>query len=219
LAYEVFGKNSKKMQGGDKALKTGDKAKEASGEKAKKATPDNDGMDGKGITASDYKAKTDPKASETKPPEKIYTHSLNSTWYKSLIAIPAYFKNTIIGVNETEQCNSFLGRYSKFNYTCDPTDRYYVFYINMTISNEIAQDLQQRYSINEIIDFRVMSYSQAFERLYKDGFFTEKLQDIKMDFITYDRFYDLHGLTKIDIKRNEFGEIYHNVRTDSIRLN
>lgn len=55
--------------------------------------------------------------------------------------------------------------------------------------------------------------------MFKDGFFTEKLQDIKIDFITYDRFYDLHGITLIDIKRNEFGEIYHNVRTNSIRLN
>ena len=91
---------------------------------------------------------------------EIAQHSVASTWYKSLIAIPAYFKNAVIGKNETEQCEAFLGRSSGYNYNnCDPVDRYYVFYINMTISDEIAQDLQQRYSINEKIDFRVMSYS------------------------------------------------------------
>lgn len=93
---------------------------------------------------------------------EIAKHSVKSTWYKSLIAIPAYFKNAVLSANDTVQCEAFLGRSSGYNYdNCDPvsTDGYYVFYINMTISDEIAQDLQQRYSINEKIDFRVMSYS------------------------------------------------------------
>ena len=69
--------------------------------------------------------------------------SVNSTWYKSLIAIPGFLKNEVIGLNKTLQCEPFLGRVSKYNYTCDDQTREYRFYINMTLTDEDATRLQE----------------------------------------------------------------------------
>ena len=64
----------------------------------------------------------------------------------------------MIGLNNTLQCEEFEGRVSKFKYICNKLNRNYEFYINMTLSDEEATELQKA-SAETPHDFTLLSYS------------------------------------------------------------
>ena len=91
-------------------------------------------------------------------------------------------------------------------------------HVNMSLTLEEALVIQERYYNFNDVPFKQLHYSQAVERLKEDHMFESSLLNLKVDFISYEAFYDLHSHVCLNFDFNKYGGIFTQLTSHSLRL-
>lgn len=69
------------------------------------------------------------------------------------------------------------------------------------------------------MEFRRMDIRRGIQTIIDDNFIDPKLLELNIDFISYERYYDLHTLTSVQFEFSNYGTIEQSIKSKSLRLN
>lgn len=88
---------------------------------------------------------------------------MSERWYFEAIGIPEYAAGADgLGEAGTVYCKDFPGKSSYFEYTCNPETELYELYVNISMTDEEAKQIQAERNANGevgVLPFRKLSYN------------------------------------------------------------